>query len=76
MKEEEPDELKPQKRERDLHSDHLFEVSAFQGSRPNGTAQQMMETMEEEQENGGWKEEMQAKGTKHPLGVKSTGVES
>ncbi|KAM5323299.1 FYN-binding protein 2 isoform 2-T2 [Glossophaga mutica] len=30
MKEKEPDELKPQKRERDLHSEHLFEVGAYE----------------------------------------------
>lgn len=29
MKEKESDELKPQKRERNLHSDRLFEVAAF-----------------------------------------------
>ncbi|XP_028369968.1 FYN-binding protein 2 isoform X1 [Phyllostomus discolor] len=48
MKEKEPDELKLQKRERDLHSDHLFEVGAYEekpGKAPMMKVHRHMESM-------------------------------
>lgn len=39
MKEKEPSGLEPQKTAKDPHSNHLFKVSVFLGSRPNGTVQ-------------------------------------
>ncbi|XP_036899065.1 FYN-binding protein 2 [Sturnira hondurensis] len=48
IKEKEPDELKPQKRERDLHSGRLFEVGAYEetpGKVPMMKVHRLMESM-------------------------------